>query len=355
MNTVINRLDKEKVRLQQEREQELKANFEKRASGIVIDAHMSQGKGAVATLIVQSGILKLSDIVVVGQYHGKVKAMFDDHERPITEAGPSTPVEILGLPAAPEAGEIFYVFTDERTAKEITESRREQIKTAKLRSNLRITLEDLYSHIQEGKIKELNVIIKADVQGSLEALKDSLEKIPSEEVKIKIIHMNVGDINASDVILAMASNAIILGFHVDKDSRAKQELEKYEVDVRLYRIIYDAVNDIRKALEGLLEPRTRKKFLSRIEIRQVFKLSKSGIVAGCFVLKGKVNRKAKVDVMRNGQVAYTGSISSLKRFKDDMKEVGEGFECGITIEGFDKIEAGDILEAYELESIARTL
>src|SRR3989338_1263437 len=183
---------------------ELKANYEKRASGIVIDAHMSQGKGAVATLIVQSGILKIGDIVVVGPHYGKVKAMFDDRERPIAEAGPSTPIEILGLPAAPEAGEIFYVFTDERTAKEITESRREQIKTAKLRSNLRITLEDLYSHIQEGKIKELNVIIKADVQGSLEALKDSLEKIPSEEVKIKIIHMNVGDINASDVILAMA-------------------------------------------------------------------------------------------------------------------------------------------------------
>ncbi|MDP2654838.1 MAG: translation initiation factor IF-2 [Candidatus Omnitrophota bacterium] len=334
---------------------ELRANYDKKATGIVVDAHMSQGRGSVADLIIQSGTLRSNDIVVVGPHYGKIKAMFDDRERPITESGPSTPVQILGLPAVPEAGELFYVVEDEKRAREITQVRQEYFKAAKLRPLQKITLEDLYSHVKEGKLKELNVILKADVQGSVEALQDSLEKIPSEEVKIKFIHLGVGDINASDVILAVASNAIIIGFHVELDTRGQEELEKQPVDVRLYRIIYDAVNDIRKALEGLLEPKLKKKFLSRIEVRQVFKLSKSGIVAGCFVVKGKVHRKAKAELIRNGEVAYTGSISSLKRFKDDVRDVAEGFECGLTLEGFDKFEPGDIIEAFEVESIARTL
>ncbi len=334
---------------------ELRANSQKSALGIVIEAHLSHGKGVVASLIVQGGTLHVNDILVTGSYYAKIRALFDDMERPIKEAGPSAPVEILGLPGVPEAGEMFYVVPDEKQAKEITLRRQEQLKKEKLGAFKKITLEDITSQIQEGKIKELNVILKTDVQGSLEALKDSLEKIPSDEVKVKFIHAGVGDVNASDVILAVASNAIIIAFHVGIGPRAKIELEKHPVDVRQYRIIYDAVGDVKKALEGLLEPKKKRKFLSRIDVRQVFKLSKSGIIAGCFVTKGKVQRKVKVDVMRNGDVVYSGVISSLKRFKDDVKDVAEGYECGISIDGFNQIQAGDILETFEIETTARTL
>ena len=333
---------------------ELRANSQKRASGIVIEAHMSRGKGAIASLIVQSGTLRVNDVIVVGQYYGRVKALFDDFERPITEGGPSMPVEILGLPGVPEAGEMFYAVADEKQAREITEVRVEQLKNERLKGMSKITLEDLYSQIKEGKVRELNVILRADVQGSVEAIKDSLEKLSTTEVKVKFVYTGVGDINSSDVILAVASNAIIMAFQVGVSPKAAEELEKHPVDVREYRIIYDAVSDVKKALEGLLEPKKRKKFLARVEIREVFKLTR-GIVAGCFVLKGKILRKAMVDEMRDGQAVHTGTISSLKRFKDDVREVQEGYECGITIEGFDKIQAGDILEAFEIETIARTL
>ena len=249
----------------------------------------------------------------------------------------------------------FYVVDDERQARDITFKRQEEIKNKKLYAHQKITLEDLHSQIQEGIIKELNVILKADVQGSLEALKDSLEKIPSDKVKLKFIHIGVGNVNASDVLLALASKAIIIAFHVDIGPRAKEELEKEPVDVRQYRIIYDAVNDIKNALEGMLEAKIKKNFLSSIEVREVFKLSKHGIIAGCYVTQGKVNRKAKVDVKREEEIIFSGAISSLKRFKDDVKEVNEGMECGIAIEGFDKYEAGDIIEVYEIESIAQKL
>lgn len=334
---------------------ELKANYEKKASGIVVEAHMSHGKGALATVIVQNGILREGDVIVVGSFFGRIRAMFDDREKPIQEAGPSMAAEILGLPGVPEAGDMFYVVENEKQAREITLQRQEEMKAQKIQFTSKITLEDLYAQIKEGKVKELSVIVKTDVQGSLEALIDSLKKIPGEEVQLKFIHTGIGDINASDVILADASNAIIIGFQVSIDNRAKQELEKHPVDVRTYRIIYDAVNDIKNALEGLLEPKTKKKFLSRIEVRQIFKLSKSGMVAGCFVQKGKVLRKANVDVLRNGQVVFSGSIGSLKRFKDDVREVAEGMECGISIHNFDQVQPGDTLEAYELEKIARKL
>jgi len=335
---------------------ELKANKHKDASGIVVEAHMSRGKGTVASLIVQSGTLHLNDIIVVGAFYGKVKAMFDDQEQSIKEAGPSMPVEVLGLPGVPEAGERFYVLQDEKQAREITSLRSEQLKNEKLlASSGRVTLEDLYAKIQEGSIKELNVILKADVQGSVEALKDSLEKIPSSEVKVKFIHAGVGDVNASDVILAVASNAIIIGFQVGIGSKAAEELEKQPVDVRQYRIIYDAVNDVRKALEGMLAPKMKRRDLSQIDVRQVFKLSKSGTIAGCYVSKGKVTRKASIEVVRNGEVIFSGNISSLKRFKDDVREVTEGYECGISITNFDAFEPGDKLMTFEIESIARKL
>jgi translation initiation factor IF-2 len=334
---------------------ELKANPNKRASGIVVEAHLSQGRGTVTSLIVQSGTLVENDYIVAGPYYGKIKAMFDDHQRPIKKAGPTMPVEILGLPHVPEAGESFYVVENERQARDISYKRRDELKNKRLTSGQKITLEDLYSHIQEGNIKALNVIMKADVQGSLEALKDSLDKINSDKVKIKFIHLGVGEVNLSDVLLAVASKAVIIAFHVGVEPRAKEELENEPVDVRQYRIIYDAVNDIRNALEGLLEAKKVKKYTSRIEVRQVFKLSKQGIVAGCYVQKGKVVRKSKVDIKRNDEIVYTGFIGSLKRFKDDVKEVSEGMECGIVLNNFNDYQVGDIVEVFEEQTIAQTL
>ncbi len=334
---------------------ELKANHEKKASGIVVEANLSRGKGSLATFIVQSGVLDEGDYVVVGPHYGKIKAMFDDHKRIVKEAGPSMPVEVLGLLGVPEPGERFYVVSDEKTARDISTKREEKLKDEKFSSMQKITLEDLYAQIQEGNIKELSIIVKADVRGSLEALKDSLSKISSKEVKLKFIHAGVGDINASDIILATASNAIIIGFHVDVAARAKIELESNLVDVRLYRVIYDAVNDITNAIEGLLEPTIHRKFLARVEVRQVFKLSKAGIISGCFVQKGTVPRKANVEVVREGEVVYSGTISSLKRFKDDVKEVKEGFECGVSLANFTATREGDILEVFEEEKIARKL
>lgn len=334
---------------------ELKANKDKSASGIIIEANLSQGRGAVITIIVQSGTLHLNDILVAGPYYGKIKAMFDDRGRRLEEAGPSTPVEILGLNGVPEAGSKFYALDDERLAREITEKRRLEMKDERFSMAKRITLEDIYSQIQEGVVKELNVILKADVQGSMEALRDSLAKIPSDEVKVKFIHMGVGDVNASDVILAAASNAIIIAFHVGIGPRAAQELEKQPVDIRQYRIIYDAVDDVKKSLSGLLAPKIKRTFLARVEVRQVFNLSKSGLVAGCIVLKGKVKRKDKAEVLRNGEIVFKGQVSSLKRFKDDVREVAEGYECGLTLDRFDALQEGDIVEVYHEESISRSI
>ena len=334
---------------------ELKANYDKKASGIVVESHLSRGRGSIATLIVQGGVLREGDFVVVGPHYGKIKAMFDDLGRPLKEAGPSKPVEVLGLSHVPDAGEMFYVIEDEKQARDITFVRSEKLKEQRLSSQTRITLEDISTNIQQGVVKELNVILKADVHGSLGAVRDSLLKIPSDEVKVKFIHAGVGEVNMSDVLLAKASNAIIIAFNIGVDAKAREEVENTGVDVRKYRIIYDAVNDLRLALEGMLAPKLKRKFLGRVEIRQVMKLTKSGIVAGCYVQKGKVKSRAAIEVMRNGEIAFTGIIGSLKRFKDDVKEVGEGFECGITINNFTAIEIGDIIEAIEVEEIARKL
>jgi translation initiation factor IF-2 len=334
---------------------ELRANPDKKALGIVIEAHMSKGKGAIASLIVQSGTLREGDAIVIGPLHGKVKALFDDHGSPAKEAGPSMPVEILGLSEVAAAGEIFYAVENEKKAKEIAETRQEKLKNEKLSGTAKVSLEELYSQIQQGEIKELRVVIKADVQGSLEALKETLGKIPSDEVKLRFIYAAVGDVNASDVVLAHASNAIIIAFQVGIDTKARRELENNPVDVREYRIIYDAVEDLRKALEGLLAPKLKRHFVGRAEVRNIFKLSSSGIVAGCYIQKGKIRNKIKAEVLRNGDIVHTGHISTLKRFKDDAKEVTEGFECGITVSHFDTIAVGDIIEAYDIESIARKL
>lgn len=336
---------------------ELKANPDKKAAGIVVEAHLSPGRGAVATLIVQNGSLKDGDLVVVGPHYGKVKAMFDDHQRNIKAAGPSMPVEVLGLSAVPEAGEKFFVVENEKMARQITDVRMEKFRANRLKDTNKITLEDLLAQKKEGEVQELNLVLKGDVQGSVEALREALSKVPStnREVNIKFIHSGVGDVNASDVILAHVSKAIIIAFSVGTNVDASAELDKTPVDIRRYNIIYDAVNDVKAALEGMLKPDAKRHFIARAEVRQVFKLSKAGTVAGCFMLKGRMRQKMDVDVLRNGEVIHTSRISALKRFKDDVKEVGEGFECGISVDKFDTYQVGDIIEAFQIEHIARKL
>ncbi|MBF0569479.1 MAG: translation initiation factor IF-2 [Candidatus Omnitrophica bacterium] len=336
---------------------QIKANPDKKATGIVVEAHLSPGKGALATMIVQSGTLHEGDIVVVGPYYGKVKAMFDDRQRNVKQVGPSTPVEILGLSAVPEAGERFFVVESDKVARDITSVREEKLKAERLRETSKITLEDLMIKKAAGEVRELNVILKADVQGSLGALKSALEKVPNEskEVKIRFIHVGVGDVNPSDVILAHVSKAIIIAFNVGTSATAHDEMEKTPVEVRRYTVIYDIVNDVKAALEGMLKPDTKRHFIARAEVRQVFKLSKHGIVAGCFILKGKMRNRLNVDLMRGTETAFTGKITTLKRFKDDVKEVGEGFECGIALDKFDGYQVGDIIEAFEIQEIARKL
>ncbi|MEW6075609.1 MAG: translation initiation factor IF-2 [Candidatus Omnitrophota bacterium] len=334
---------------------ELKANPDRPAKGVVLEGKLVKNRGPVVTLLIQNGTLHLNEHLIAGNHYGKIKAMFNDHHQTVIFANPSYPVEVLGITGMPEAGEQFFVLQDEKTAKELSAKRQEQLRQNQLQPFKRIGLEDLYSQIKEGKIKELNLIIKADAQGSLEAIIEALYKLNASEVKILIIHQGVGAINSSDVMLAVASNALILGFNVVPDDPAKVLIEKEGQDVRTYTVIYDLVNDIKAALEGMLEPKLKKVFLGKAEIKKVFKLSRHGVIAGCMVTKGKITRIAKVDIIRNGNVVFEGGLSSLKRFKDDVKEVEEGFECGMSIGGFDTIAEGDIIEAYQIEKIARKL
>jgi len=322
---------------------------------VVLEAHLSGGRGPVATLLVQNGTLHLNDNIIVDKYYGKIRAMFNDRGQLVKEARPSYPVEVLGLSGVPQAGEQFFVLEDEKTARLLALKRQEQEKINQIRRETKISLEDLSMQIKEGKVKELKLIIKADVQGSLEAIKETLNKLKIAEIKLEIIHEAVGNINASDIILAAASNALILGFHVNIDERAKELMQKEGVDVRTYNIIYELANDIKSALEGMLEPKLKKVFLGKLEIRKVFQLSRAGTVAGCFVVKGKITRSALVTLIRNGTAIYEGNVSSLKRFKDDVKEVSEGFECGVSLSNFGDYKEGDIIEAYEIEKIARKL
>ena len=334
---------------------ELKADPDRLAKGVVIESKMSKGRGPVSTLLIQNGTLHLNENIIVGNFYGKIKAMFNDRGQAVTSAGPGYPVEVLGIAGVPAAGEQFYALEDERTAKELSASRMEQERQQQIKTTKRISLEDLHAQIEEGKIKDLKLIVKADVQGSLEAIKDVLNKLNVSEIKIEIIHTGVGSINNSDVVLAIASNALILGFNVNADDMAKDTAAKEGIDIRTYNIIYELGNDIKAAVEGMLAPRIKKNFLGRAEIRKVFKLSRAGTVAGCFVIKGKFNRVCVVDLVRNGQIVFEGKLSALKRFKDDVKEVTEGFECGMSFAGFDQYMEGDIIEAYEIEKIARKL
>ena len=328
---------------------ELKANPNRAAKGIVIEARLDKGKGPVATLLVQNGTLRSGDIVVAGTAVGRVRVMLDDKHRKLSEAGPSVPVEIMGLDEVPQSGDIFNAVSDERLARELVEQRKQEKKEEQFNQYQKVTLDNLFSSINAGKIKTLNIIVKADVQGSVEAVKQNLEKLSNEEVAVKVIHGGVGAVSESDIMLASASNAIIVGFNVRPDPVATEIAERDGVDMRMYRIIYDCIEEIEDAMKGMLAPKFREVLLGRIEVRNVFKLSSAGMVAGSYVQNGKVTRNAQIRVVRDGFVIAEDSISSLKRFKDDVKEVASGYECGIGLNKFNDVKEGDIFEAFIME------
>lgn len=334
---------------------ELKADPTGHTKGVVIEGKISKGGGPIATVLVQKGTLRPGDIVVAGLHYGKVRAMINDLGHRLNEAPPSKPVEILGLAGLPEAGDIFFTVPDEKTARELVEQRQQEAKAAQMQPVKRITLEELSQQVKEGKAKELKVIVKADVQGSVEALEQSLKGLGTSDVKIDVIHSGAGSINESDVMLAAASNAIIIGFHVEYTPEGEEKARLEKVDVRLYRIIYEAINDVKNAMEGMLDPTITEVFMGRADVRQVFKVTKAGTIAGCFVAKGKITRNAGCRLWRDKDKVYEGKIASVKRFKDDVKEVAEGFECGIALSNFDDLKPGDVIEVFELRKTARKL
>jgi translation initiation factor IF-2 len=334
---------------------DLKANPNKRAKGAIVEARIDKGRGPVATVLVQEGTLRIGDPIVTGVHYGRVRTMIDDRGGRVEAAGPSCPVEVTGLSGVPEAGDSFHSVEDEKIAKEVAQHRAQKIRESELAQNSKISLEQLYARIKDGNVKELKVIIKGDVQGSVEAVKDSLLKLATEACRLVVIHTAVGGIIESDITLASASDAIVLGFNVRPEPKAMVLAESEGVDIRLYNIIYDAVADIKDAMEGLLAPTLREKHLGRAEVRETFGVTKVGTIAGSYVIDGKIVRGAGVRLVRDSVVVWEGKMSSLKRFKDDVKEVATGYECGIGLENYNDLKVGDIIEAYEIESIKTTL
>ncbi|WP_410515160.1 translation initiation factor IF-2 [Paenibacillus sp. BR2-3] len=332
---------------------EYKANPDKRARGTVIEAELDKNRGPVARILVQHGTLKVGDAFVAGNCFGRVRAMVNDKGRKIKEAGPSTPVEITGLTEVPQAGDPFMAFEDERKARAIADRRSTTQRQSELNTNTRVTLDDLFKHIKDGEIKDLNVIIKADVQGSVEALKGSLAKIEVEGVRVKILHSGAGAITESDITLAAASNAIVIGFNVRPDAQTKAAADQEKVDVRLHRIIYNVIEEIEQAMKGMLDPIFKENIIGHAEVRNVFTISKVGTIAGCMVTSGKIARNAEMRLIRSGIVVFEGKIDTLKRFKDDAKEVAQGYECGITLERYNDVKEGDIIEAFIMETVER--
>ena len=333
--------------------EEYKANPNRNAVGTVIEAQLDKGRGSVATLLVQNGTLKIGDPIVVGNTFGRVRAMVNDVGRRVKEAGPSTPVEITGLNDVPQAGDRFVVLPDEKTARQVGEARSQQAVVAQRGEKSRVSLDNLFEQLKQGEMKDLNVIIKADVQGSAEALAASLQKIDVQGVNIRIIHTAVGAINESDVTLAAASNAIVIGFNVRPDANAKRAAEAEKVDVRLHRIIYKVIEEIEAAMKGMLDPEFQEKIIGQAEVRQTFKVSKVGTIAGSYVTDGKITRDSGIRLIRDGVVTFEGTIDALKRFKDDVKEVAQNYECGITIKNFNDVKEGDIIEAFIMEEVER--
>ena len=331
--------------------QELKANPNRSAHGAVIEARLDKGRGPVATLLVQNGTLKQGDVIIAGTAVGRVRAMTSAKGEKLTEAGPSVPVEIIGMGEVPGAGDDFHAVADERMARELVEQRKHEQKMAASAPVGKVSLEDLFSQIKQGEMKDLNIIVKADVQGSAEAVKASLEKLSNEEVRVRVIHCAVGAISESDVMLATTSNAIIVGFNVRPDNNAKESAARNNVDMRMYRVIYDCINEIETAMKGMLAPKFKEVELGQAEVRNVFRITGVGMVAGCYVTNGKMQRGAQMRLLRDNIVIYDGAIASLQRFKDSVKEVATGYECGITFEKFQDIKEGDIVEAYLMEQI----
>ena len=332
---------------------ELKANPNKQAKGTVIEARLDKAKGTVTSMLVQRGTLDVGDTVIVGSSIGRIRTMTNDKGKKVKSAGPSTPVEITGLTTVPNAGDTFYEVKDEKTAKHLIEKRRVQEREKELSTNSMVTLDDLFNQIEEGKLKQLNLIVKADVQGSVEAVKTSLEKLSNDEVRVKVIHSSVGAITETDVTLAKVSNAIIIGFNVRPDVLAKQEAEKDDVEIKLYSVIYNAIEDVEQAMKGMLDPEYKEVIIGNAEVRQVFKVSNVGTIAGCYVTDGKIARNSIVRVIRDNVVLHEGKLISLKRFKDDAKEVAYGYECGVQIEDWNDIQEGDTIEAHIMEEIER--
>ena len=333
----------------------MKANPDRKAVGTVIEASLDKGRGYVSTVLVQKGTLKVGDIILAGQYNGRVRAMFNERGGREKTAGPSQPVLILGLNGAPQAGDRLRVMEKEQEARELAIKRQQITREQQQRAHKHITLEEIGRRLLIGNFKELNLIIKGDFDGSVEALSDALLKLSTEEIQVRIIHRSVGAITESDVLLASASDAIIVGFQVRPTANARKQGEKENIDIRLYSIIYDAIDEIKAAMEGMLEPKVEERFVCNIEVREVFKISKVGTIAGCYVSEGKVYRDTKVRLIRDGVVKYTGDIATLRRYKDDVKEVLSGMECGIALNKFGDIKIGDVIEGYEEIEIKRTL
>ena len=334
---------------------ELKADPETHAKGTVIEASLDKGRGFVTTLLVQYGTLTVGDSLIAGTEFGKIKAMHDENGRPVKEAGPSRPVSVLGMNGASSAGDVFNVMTDEKEIKQIALKRQQLQREQGLRTTKHITLDEIGRRIALGDFQELNVIVKGDVDGSIEALSDSLLKLSQESIQINVIHKAVGQITESDILLASASDAIVIGFQVRPSAGARKLAEKEEIDIRLYSIIYKAIEEIKEAMEGMLSPEFKEEIVATAEIRETFKISKVGTIAGCYVVEGKINRNHKVRIIRDGIVVYSGELGSLKRFKDDVKEVQHGYECGLNIDKFNDIKVGDVVEAYEEVEVNRKL
>ncbi len=334
---------------------ELKANPSLRARGVVIEGKLSSGQGPVATVLVKNGTLHVGDMVLSGSNYGRVKAMLNHKGDRIEAAPPSKPVSILGLSGVPMAGEEIFVVKDEKKARTLSLLKQDEERSHRLRSSRRITLEDFYKKMKEGVTKELAILLKGDVQGSIEALKKSLMDLNTKDVKINVIHSDVGNINESDVMLALVSNAVIMGFNVKVDEGAQELAAKEEIEIKIYGIIYDAIQDVAAAMEGLLEPVLKEILVGRAQVKQVFRVSNAGIIAGCQVMRGKITRHGLAKLVRNKEVVYEGKIGSLKRFKDDVREVGEGVECGIGLDRRDDVKEGDLIELYTIEKVARRL
>ncbi|SEP58464.1 translation initiation factor IF-2 [Piscibacillus halophilus] len=334
--------------------EEVKSNPNRLADGTVIEAELDKGRGPVATFLVQNGTLKVGDPLVVGNTYGKIRAMTNDLGKRVNEAGPSTPVEVIGLQDVPQAGDRFVVFNDEKKAKQIADLRKQKEIESQREESSKVSLDDLFKQIQEGDVKEINVIVKADVQGTVEALASSLQKIEVEGVNIKIIHTGVGAITESDIILASASNAVVIGFNVRPDANAKRTAEQENIDIRLHRIIYKVIEEIEAAMKGMLDPEFEEQVIGQAEVRETFKVSKVGTIAGSYVTEGKITRNSGIRVIRDGVVTFEGEIDSLKRYKDDVKEVQQGYECGITVVNYNDLKVGDIIEAFVMKEIERT-